>query len=99
MHQMKYPYECAFCSTKIRLLVAPNKVVKLPGYNEVTVRLNDGSKMVLGVCEKHTRPNRLELLLATRKVKKGWKEEVKFGVGNVDWVRRAGLKLKIVGVV
>lgn len=95
--EMKIKKECAVCPTKIWTVVGM-KLKKSEEYNEVDVRLNNDSKMTVGVCSKHTKPKRLELEMITEKNMQGWLEEVAFGIGNEAWVKDQGINLKVVGV-
>lgn len=94
---MKLKTECSVCQTKIWEHNGI-KLTKTPEYNELDVRLNDLSKMTVGVCSKHLKPKKLELDMMTEKTHQGWLEEVHLGIGDEDWVKNTGLKLKIVGI-
>lgn len=95
---MKIKRECAVCPTKI-WEVTGEKLRKTPEYNEVDVRLDNLSKMTVGVCSKHLKPKKSDLDIMTEKSHQGWLEEVAFGIGNEDWVKNTGLKLKVTGVI
>lgn len=95
--QLKYPFECSVCDTKIRRTTGTG-VERTGEYNEIDVVLNNLSTMTVGVCSKHRKPKRLELVMIAEKAKKGWMEEVAFGIGNEAWVRRVGMGLEVVGV-
>lgn len=97
MDTMKIKQECSVCSIKIWEHNGV-KLKKTAQYNEIDVRLNDLSKMTIGVCSKHLKPRKLELDMMTEKAHQGWLEEVALGIGNEEWVRDKGLKLEIVGV-
>jgi hypothetical protein len=94
---VKVKLECSACDTPIW---QPGKVgyEHSSEYNEVTVKLNDLSKMKIGVCSKHTKPNKKDLTKMTSKTIEGWLEEIALGVGNKEWVTSVGTKLIIVGV-
>lgn len=97
MENLKRKTECAVCDTKIWEHNGV-KLVKTSEYNEIDAQMSDLSKMTVGVCSKHLTPKKLELDIMTEKTHQGWTEEVVFGLGNDEWVKEVGLKLKIVGV-
>lgn len=97
LEKMKIKQECAVCPTKIRDVVG-DKFKRNSEYNEAEVVLNNKSKMIVGVCLKHSELKRSDLRSITSKVRKGWLEELAFGVGNEPWVRETGVNLTVVGV-
>lgn len=97
MNGMKLKAECAACPVKIWEIV-DSKFKKTKEYNEIDVKLNDLSKMTVGVCPKHLKPRKLDLQIMTEKIHQGWLEEIAFDIGNKEWVKNTGLNLEIVGV-
>lgn len=94
---MKYKMSCGVCDTRIWRLV-DEKMRKTDEYHEVDVKLDNGSKMTVGVCSRHTKLDGLGLRLMTERLHDGWKEELAFGLGNEEWVREVGDKLIVSGV-
>lgn len=97
METMKYAFECAVCETKIRV-IEDGRLIKTEDYNEIELKLNTLSFITVGVCSKHTKPKKDELVQIEKKVKLGWQEEIERGIGNPEWVKNTGMHLKIVGI-
>lgn len=97
MNNMKYPFECSLCETKIREFVN-GKIRKTEEYNEIDLKINDGSNMTTAVCSKHTKPRTLDFPKIMRKIQAGWQEEVDHGLGNKEWVETIGSKIIITGL-
>ena len=94
---LKTKLECSVCDTRI-WEPGVTGYKKSAEYNEVIVKLNDLSKMTIGVCSKHKEPTKSDLDKMTLKTLDGWLEEVANGIGNQEWVTNIGSKIKIVGV-
>ena len=95
--QVRIKLECSVCTTPI-WQKADIGYEKSPEYNELVVKLNDLSKMKIGVCSKHTEPNKKDLTKMNQKILEGWIEEVALGIGNKEWVDSIGSKIKIMEV-
>lgn len=95
IREMKYPKECTLCETQTKHVV-DGKLKNTEEYNEVFLKLNNGSKMKVAVCNKHKDPKDEDYPKVMDKVRMGWAEEVAFGVGNEDWVKTIGKQLEIV---
>lgn len=98
MEHMKIKTQCAICPINIWEYTGV-KMKKTSEYNEIEVRLNDLSKMKVGVCSKHLKPKKMELDMMTEKNMQGWLEELALGIGDKDWVQNVGSKLKAVSLV
>lgn len=92
---LKTKLECSICPAKI--WDGEKKLKKTAEYNEIDVKLDNGSKMTIGVCSEHIKPKKAELKKMEEKNRLGWQEEVDLGIGNEAWVKE-GLKLQIVGI-
>src|SRR3990167_7167012 len=97
IESLEIKIQCAVCPTRI-WEVSGMRLKKTPEYHEIDVRLNNSSKMTVGVCSQHLKPKKLELAMMTEKIHQGWLEELAFGLGNEEWVRTEGTILKVTGV-
>lgn len=98
MNKLRVKTECVSCPTPIWRLKR-GKYEKTPEYSEVSVVLNDGSEMTVGVCSIHTDPDKSALGLMAIKLRRGWQEEVDIGAGNAEWLANAGSRLTVTGVI
>lgn len=89
--------ECAVCPTRIWDSTGTH-LKKTGEYNEVDVRLSDGTLMTTGVCSEHVALKGGDLLKMTEKMRKGWLEEVALNIGDGGWVHGKGVKLVVEAV-
>lgn len=97
IQNFKIKTECSLCPTKIWEYNGI-KLKKTSEYHEATVKMDNLSQMKIGVCAAHSKIKKSDLPIIEAKTKQGWLEEVALGIGNEDWVKKTGSKLKVVGV-
>lgn len=97
MEHTKIKKECLVCPVNIWEYNGV-KLKKTPEYNETHVKLNNGSKMKIGVCSQHISPKKKDYPVMTEKNRQGWLEELALGIGNKKWVMEHGSKLEVIGV-